>query len=98
MSKLDDKKKSKPKKKTIRQKLHGLLMATINRLINILIMIFIGVFSITQLRLTQTKLFADCVTAEPYTNDTLAPEQVHLDFISNKSKEGDMRSIKAYYP
>ena len=98
MSKLDDKKKRKPKKKTVWDKLSGLLLATINHLVNILIVIFIGVFSITQLRLTQTKLFADCVTAEPYTNDPLAPEQVHLDFISNKSKEGDMRSIKAYYP
>jgi hypothetical protein len=83
---------------TIWEKLQGLLMATITHLINILITIFIGVFSITQLRLTQTKLFADCVTAEPYTDDPLVPEQVHLDFISNKSSSGDMRSIKAYYP
>ena len=98
MSKLDDKRKPKPKKKTIWEKLQGLLMSTITHLINILIMIFLGVFSITQLRLTQTKLFADCITAEPYTNDPLAPKQIHLDFISNKSKDGDMRSIKAYYP
>ena len=95
---LDDKKKSKPKKKTIWDKIKGLLLATINHLINILIVIFIGVFSITQFRLTQTKLFADCITAEPYTDDPLVPEDVHLDFISNKSNSGDMRSIKAYYP
>ncbi len=50
MSKLDDKKKPKPKKKTIWEKLQGLLMATITHLINILITIFIG-FKIIQRRL-----------------------------------------------
>ena len=98
MSKLDEKKKKKPKKLTIWQKLQGLLMSTIQHLINILVIIFVGVFSISQMRLSQTKLFADCITAEPYTNDPIVPEQVHLDYISNKSKSGDMRSIKAYYP
>ena len=98
MSKLDEKKKKKPKKITIGEKLKNLLFATISHLINILIVIFVGVFSITHMRLTQTKIFADCITAEPYTHDPLVPTQVHMDYISNKSKSGDMRSIKAYYP
>ena len=98
MSKLDEKKKKKPKKITIGEKLKNLLLATINHLINILVVIFVGVFSVTHMRLTQTKIFADCITAEPYTPDPLVPTQVHMDYISNKSKSGDMRSIKAYYP
>ena len=98
MSKLDEKKKKKPKKITIGEKLKNLLLATINHLINILVVIFVGVFSVTHMRLTQTKIFADCITADPYTPDPLVPTQVHMDYISNKSKSGDMRSIKAYYP
>ena len=93
-----DKKKEKPKEESFKTKVVRLLQAILNNLIHVAIFVFIGVFSVTQFRFSQTKLIPDCLTAYPYSNDKVPPEQVHLDYLSNKSKSGDMRSIKAYYP
>lgn len=92
------KNESSPKELTLKEKALSVLMSTVYNLINIIIIIFVGVLSVTHMRFTQTNLLPDCATAAPFTHDPVTPEQVHIDYISNKSSKGDMCSIKAYYP
>ena len=99
MSKLDKKKKDrKEKPPTFLDKVKALLIITFTRLIQIFIFLFLGILAVTTARLSQTKLMPDCLTAEPYTPTKLTPEQIHLDFLTNKDKSGEYRSIKATYP
>ncbi len=99
-SKLDEKreKRKKKEKKSPLSKALELVINTLKRAIEIFIMIFIGTLVVAQSRLSQTGLLPDCLTAEPYQPGEANPEQIHLDYISNKDASGAMRSIKATYP
>ena len=99
-SKLDEKreKRKKKEKKSPLSKALELVINTLKRALEIFIMIFIGTLVVAQSRLSQTGLLPDCLTAEPYQPGEANPEQIHLDYISNKDASGAMRSIKATYP
>ena len=99
-SKLDEKreKRKKKEKKSPLSKALELVINTLKRALEIFIMIFIGTLVVAQSRLSQTGLLPDCLTAEPYQPGEANPEQIHLDYISNKDASGAMRSIKATSP
>ena len=99
-SKLDEKreKRKKKEKKSPLSKAVELVVHTLKKALQIFIMIFIGTLVVAQSRLSQTGLLPDCITAEPYQDGDANPEQIHLDYISNKDNSGSMRSIKATYP
>jgi hypothetical protein len=99
-SKLDEKRENKKKKeKSPLAKAVELVVRTIRRAVEIFLFILIGTLVVAQARIAQTGLLPDCETAKPYQPEGEAnPQQIHLDYISNKDNSGAMRSIKATYP
>jgi len=99
MPKKDKKKKDPPPKElSLEEKATSLLLSIVYNIITIIVVICVGVLSVTHMRFTQTNLLPDCATAIPFTNVPITPKQVHIDYISNQCSKGDMCSIKSYYP